>query len=237
MVRVFHSHPPGNRADWAISCPEGSYTMNSGAVRRRQLRAGGRRLQGKGGGLAGGGMGNADIVQARPALPPPPPSPRPPPPPSPPPPPPPLLLHAPCQDLLTLTVTASASTAAPALPTTTLPRPCYLVDLTGTTSASTTAINLGPAPQINGNSFATATTYEASFAVGSVHTLSLDGIDAHPFHLHVNHYQLQTTPADNVGGAARSKRRSLPTPERRLSSVEARRGLSSPPPAVPQCHS
>ena len=54
-------------------------------------------------------------------------------------------------------------------------------------------------PQINGNRYATSTTYEASFVVGAIHTLALSGINAHPFHLHVNSFQLATDPADTNG--------------------------------------
>jgi len=147
---------PGSRADWAISCPAGSYTMESAANA-------GRRLQGKGGGLAGGGAGNAQIAQT----------------------------------LATLTVTGTAT--ATSLSTVSVDRPCYLVDLRSANPSSTTTFDLGPAPQINGNTFATSTTYEASFAVGQVHQLTLQGIDAHPFHLHVNHFQLQANPADTAG--------------------------------------
>ena len=38
-----------------------------------------------------------------------------------------------------------------------------------------------------------------AFAVGSVHTIQLSGVNAHPFHLHVNHFQLQADPADTHG--------------------------------------
>ena len=44
---------PGSRADWAVSCPAGSYTLASGA-RRREMQ---------GGKMAGGGDGNDQITQ------------------------------------------------------------------------------------------------------------------------------------------------------------------------------
>ena len=47
-------------------------------------------------------------------------------------------------------------------------KPCHLVDVYTQTSSTTTALNLGPAPQINGNRYADSTTYEASFVVGGV---------------------------------------------------------------------
>ena len=36
--------------------------------------------------------------------------------------------------------------------------------------------------------------------LGAIHTLELSGINAHPFHLHVNSFQLATDPADTNGG-------------------------------------
>ena len=35
--------------------------------------------------------------------------------------------------------------------------------------------------------------------LGAIHTLSLSGINAHPFHLHVNSFQLAADPADTNG--------------------------------------
>ena len=46
---------PGNRADWAVSCPAGTHTLSTGARRRR--------LQGPGGKMQGGGAGNAQLAQ------------------------------------------------------------------------------------------------------------------------------------------------------------------------------
>ena len=78
-------------------------------------------------------------------------------------------------------------------------KPCHLVDLYAQSSSTTTSLNLGPAPQVNGNRYANSTTYEASFVVGAIHTLALSGINAHPFHLHVNSFQLATDPANTNG--------------------------------------
>ena len=87
-------------------------------------------------------------------------------------------------NLATLSV-ADTGVSATTLATANVRRPCYLVGLQAATPSSTVSINLGPAPSINGRQFATATTYEATFAVGQVHTIALRGINAHPFHLHV----------------------------------------------------
>ena len=49
---------PGNRADWAVSCPAGAHTLTTGA-RRRRLQGG----KGPGGKMQGGGPGNAQLAQ------------------------------------------------------------------------------------------------------------------------------------------------------------------------------
>jgi len=155
---------PGNRADWAVSCPAGAHTLTTGA-RRRRLQDG----KGPGGGkMQGGGPGNAQLAQT----------------------------------LATLTVVDDGdapTTLAAGSWSGDFRKPCHLVDLYAQSSSTTTSLNLGPAPQINGNRYATSTTYEASFVVGAIHTLALSGINAHPFHLHVNSFQLATDPADTNG--------------------------------------
>ena len=130
--------------------------MASGA-RRRELQGGG--------GMRGGGAGNAQITQT----------------------------------LATVSVTDTGLSAT-TIDTFSVARPCYLVDLTSQAASSTVSFALGPAPQINGVSYSTKDTYEASFAVGSVHQLDLTGINAHPFHLHINSFQLAANPADTVNG-------------------------------------
>ena len=166
---------PGNRADIAIFCPAGTHTFESGVVngRRRQRRLEeAPQVEGRRlGKTDGGAMAGGGVGNEEIA-----------------------------QTLITI-VANDVGNAVPSEPTSTsVTRPCYLVSLLDAAPTSTTAIGLGPAPSINGNSFATYNTYEASFAVGAVHTLSLSGIDAHPFHLHVNHFQLVETPTDTNGG-------------------------------------
>ena len=136
---------PGSRADWAISCPPGSFAMNDA----RPNRAGTR---------------NDRVVRT----------------------------------LATLAVTddgAGESTLA----TASVDRPCYLVDLRGQAPSSTTALSLGPGLSINGRKYTNASTYEASFAVGQVHELRLSGLYHHAFHIHVNHFQLTSDPANTYG--------------------------------------
>merc|ERR1740139_216501 len=151
---------PGNRADWAVSCPAGTHTLSTGARRRR--------LQGPGGKMQGGGAGNAQLAQTLATL-----------------------SVADNGDAPT-TLTAGSWSGG-------ISKPCHLVDVYAQTKLTTTALSLGPAPQINGNRYADSTTYEASFVVGAIHTLSLSGINAHPFHLHVNSFQLAADPADTNG--------------------------------------
>ena len=167
---------PGNRADIAIYCPAGTHTFESGVVngRRRRLQEHAEEVEQKVEGRRlgkqdGGGMAGGAAGNEEIA-----------------------------QTLITI-VANDYGNAVPSEPTSTsVTRPCYLVNLVAETSSSTTAITLGPAPSINGNSFATASTYEASFAVGAVHTLALSGVNAHPFHLHVNHFQLTGANLDDA---------------------------------------
>ena len=55
-------------------------------------------------------------------------------------------------------------------------------------------------PQINGQAFQDSTTYQHTMTIGTVNQLDLTGVNAHPFHLHVNSFQLATTPADTSNG-------------------------------------
>ena len=64
----------------------------------------------------------------------------------------------------------------------------------------TSNVNLGPAPNINGNRFDSSTTYLDTFAAGTVNEIQLNGVNAHPFHLHINSYQITADPADTNGG-------------------------------------
>jgi len=146
---------PGNRADWLVSCPAGTFTWASNARRR---------LQGKGGGMAGGGAGNAGLAQL----------------------------------LATVVVTDTGETACEP-PVFAINRPCYLADLRAATPSQTSAINLGPVPNLNGNAFTTPTTYDHTMAVGTVQQIDLNGVNAHPFHLHINSFQLTADPADTAG--------------------------------------
>lgn len=144
---------PGNRADWLVRCPAGTYTWSVGA-------AGGRRLQ-KGG---GGGPGNEPMSQ----------------------------------DLATVQVTADGDTQC-SLPTFEVNRPCYLVDLKGTAADQTQSIRMGPVPNINDVSFTSETTYLASLTAGTVIQYDLGGVAAHPFHNHINSFQLTTDAVDTHG--------------------------------------
>ena len=154
----------GNRADWLVRCPAGTFALETGDDTGRRLQG-----QGQGGGMAGKGNGNAGITQT----------------------------------LATVTATEQGDTACD-LPVFTVKRPCYLADLRAATPTMTTGITLGPVPNINGNEFATATTYDHTMAVGTVQQINLAGVNAHPFHLHINSFQLAADPADTSGGYFRA---------------------------------
>ena len=62
------------------------------------------------------------------------------------------------------------------------------------------AFDLGPAPRINGEELDTSTSYHYNLPVGNVIEYDLSGISVHPFHNHVNHFQIAETPADTHGG-------------------------------------
>ncbi|KAL1519183.1 hypothetical protein AB1Y20_003443 [Prymnesium parvum] len=160
---------PGNRADWIVRCPAGSYSLFSNQIRRRKLQ-GPRPAKGPGGGgLAGGGAGNAPFTQ-----------------------------------LLATVVVTDQGDSQCTLPTFEVNRPCYLVDLRSATASQTVNFRLGPAPTINGASFVSSTTYAASMPVGNVIQYDLNGVDAHPFHNHVNSFQLLEDPADTANNYFRA---------------------------------
>ena len=56
-----------------------------------------------------------------------------------------------------------------------------------------------PAPTINGVTFVSSTSYAATMTVGTVVEYSLRGTNAHPFHNHINSFQLVTV-ADSANG-------------------------------------
>ena len=149
---------PGNRADWLVRCPVGTFELGSNNI-RRQLQA-----KGKGGGagnMAGGGAGNAAFTTT----------------------------------LASVVVTDQGAVQCDP-PTFNVNRPCYLVDLTGTAASQTITFDLGPAPTINGVSFTSHDTYAATMPVGQVIEYDLRGVNAHPFHNHINSFQLTADPAD-----------------------------------------
>ena len=102
------------------------------------------------------------------------------------------------QLLATVVATDGGETACD-LPVFTINRPCYLADLRSATAAQTTRIQLGPVPEINGAEFDSSTTYDHTMAVGTVQEFDLNGVNAHPFHLHINSFQIVADPADTAG--------------------------------------
>ena len=157
---------PGSRADWLVRCPAGTHSFITNGRRRLSEETVENRAHRNLQGK-GAGLGADTIAQ-----------------------------------MLATVVASDVGDTTCDLGSFSVARPCYLVDLSGTigasapTVSSTTTISLGPAPQISGAEFSSSTTYLASFAVGAVHELSLTGVNAHPFHLHINSYQLAAAPAD-----------------------------------------
>ena len=86
-------------------------------------------------------------------------------------------------------------------------RPCYLVDLTGQHGGATPAetkesFNVSfPGMTISNIPFHNSThPILTTFKAGTVNYYNLHRIDAHPFHTHVNPFQLASEPEDSVGG-------------------------------------
>ena len=108
------------------------------------------------------------------------------------------------QMLATVVATDQGDTAC-SLGVFSVPRPCYLADLSGVTGAPTPtitrtfALEFGPVPTLNGAQFSDANTYLDTFTAGTVNEITLDGVNAHPFHLHVNSYQISAEPGDTQG--------------------------------------
>ena len=99
-----------------------------------------------------------------------------------------------------LDATAEAATC-PALPLFSVARPCYLADLRRTAADQSLSVGMGPGPdgtRINGRVYG-APGLTPTVRAGSVVELKLGGMEAHPFHSHVNVFQLQDTPTDETG--------------------------------------
>jgi FtsP/CotA-like multicopper oxidase with cupredoxin domain len=94
--------------------------------------------------------------------------------------------------IATFSVSGSDPASTTEFPTFAVHRPCYLADLTGSGASvtATAAITLGPAPDINGAVFESHDTHLLELAPASVHEWTLQGVNAHPFHLHINPYQI-----------------------------------------------
>jgi len=187
-VETMHMFP-GARSDVALACSCDTYpctvTLGSGANRRL------RRLQGKpppgdGGPPPDGAGGDMATV-----------------------------------DLMELHITESGNSATEDLPTTTVQRPCYVVDLTEEVVPGARSGNLqlqGGGRVVSWNndqndlsmtyanvqSVANGNKYDwpaiTSFEVGNVYEMEVTGAGAHPFHQHINPYQIVNLPGGPHGG-------------------------------------
>jgi len=116
-------------------------------------------------------------------------------------------------ELLQLNITQGPSSSVVTLPSTSVKRPCYLVDLQSATVANgnSNSVNLvGGGRLVQFNGAGTSMTYAnthangasmatwpplANFAVGTVQELEVTGVAAHPLHIHVDPYQITAMPA------------------------------------------
>jgi len=168
---------PGARADVAMSCTCAIYpctgVLGSSGARRLQRFGGG----GGGPGMAGGNMAAVDLLQ--------------------------------------LIISEGPSSTVVPLPETSVRRPCYLVDLRSATvpAANSNSLNLnGPNRVVQFNGQGTSMTYAnthaggntmsdwpalATYTVGSVYELVVQGVNRHPLHIHVSPFQITSMPANS----------------------------------------
>mmetsp|Transcript_11294 Transcript_11294/g.25942 ORF Transcript_11294/g.25942 Transcript_11294/m.25942 type:complete len:971 (+) Transcript_11294:113-3025(+) len=181
---------PGARADVGVSCTCSTYpcevTIGSSSGGRRLSASRPRRIQKTGpgdGGAPPDGPG-ADPVDV---------------------------------DVMTLSITETTNGEVVTLPSTTVQRPCYLVDLTAETVSNDNSGRLdlrGGDRLVTWDGTGSSMTYEAvhadgndkhdwpaigTFQVGTVYELEITGADAHPFHIHINPYQISSLPGGPYG--------------------------------------
>ena len=101
--------------------------------------------------------------------------------------------------LFTVNVADAGHTACD-LPTFAVKRPCYLADLRAAgdpAAAEKFTVDLGPPPQINGETMPANHAVQHEFEVGTIQEWELLGVDGHPFHMHVNPFQLLDDDGDS----------------------------------------
>uniref|UniRef100_A0A7S4BW91 Plastocyanin-like domain-containing protein n=1 Tax=Chrysotila carterae TaxID=13221 RepID=A0A7S4BW91_CHRCT len=137
---------PGNRADWLISCPPGTWQLES---KKKEGQA--------------------------------------------------LKFH--CEAPLVTIVAVDRNDVACELPTFSVARPCYVVDLRQAVPTNSLNWVLGPTPFINGNVFSAGEhEHAAEISLGQVVDMEVSGVDEHPFHIHVNPFQLTEALSDSYEG-------------------------------------
>jgi FtsP/CotA-like multicopper oxidase with cupredoxin domain len=100
--------------------------------------------------------------------------------------------------ILTVNVfSTDQSTVAADLTPFTVNRPCYLSDTQSLTPDITSTLSLDAGLLINGASFVDSSTYLETFTPGSLVELAVSGIHMHPYHQHVNHFQITSITADD----------------------------------------
>jgi len=120
-------------------------------------------------------------------------------------------------DVMQIVVTETVGGSTTTLPSVSLQRPCYLVDLQSATVDTSNSGNLnlaGGARSVQWNGQGTSMTYQnvhaggntlsdwqalTNFTAGTIHEIVVQGADAHPLHLHVNPYQIISMPQASIG--------------------------------------
>lgn len=74
----------------------------------------------------------------------------------------------------------------------------------GVTPDKTIDFSFGPTPFIDHHAFESKTNYVETLPLGTVTHVSVTGVSMHPFHTHVNPFQIVNDPADTVDGYFRS---------------------------------
>mmetsp|Transcript_18920 Transcript_18920/g.38995 ORF Transcript_18920/g.38995 Transcript_18920/m.38995 type:complete len:800 (-) Transcript_18920:198-2597(-) len=201
-IRLF----PGARADVAVRCSTvGSYTMGAatetlGTVRRRRRLDGGDHKEEEEEEVGGGSLKEEELAtknehdenatpkrsSGRKMPPPPPPGGGP---------------TGPTDDggggvdFTVLTVSVAAASTAPTaedLPMFTVHRPCYLANTVGSSPTQSANLALSGGFTLNNAKFMEGVALSGTFDTGNLGSISLTGTNNHPFHMHVNHYQITT---------------------------------------------
>ena len=91
-----------------------------------------------------------------------------------------------------ITVTGTEGTAT-MLPSFSVYRPCYLADTIGAAVDTSFSVAFDQNFNVNGQKFTTTSTFLGAFTTGQLAQITLADINRHPFHIHVNHFQITSS--------------------------------------------